>query len=139
MQPSIQLKHPPGMLLSKKYLHQYQSNIDSLYNLFFAENFTNSHFDHNLWQYQISSKHCHYFSIENEDHSPISLQDNGLGLYLLFGFNEGSLKVLMVKHGEGISKGKWALPGGWINYNESIDDAAARILKALTGVSNIYL
>jgi len=58
---------------------------------------------------------------------------------LLFGFNEGTLKVLMVKHGEGISKGKWALPGGWINYNESIDDAAARILKALTGVSNIYL
>jgi hypothetical protein len=58
---------------------------------------------------------------------------------LLFGFNEGVLKILMVKHGEGISKGKWALPGGWINYNESIDDAAARLLKALTGVSNIYL
>ena len=58
---------------------------------------------------------------------------------LLFGFNNGVLKILMVKHGEGISKGKWALPGGWINYNESIDDAAARLLKALTGVSNIYL
>ncbi len=58
---------------------------------------------------------------------------------LLFGFNQGTLKILMVKHGEGISKGKWALPGGWINYHESIDDAASRILKALTGVSNIYL
>jgi len=58
---------------------------------------------------------------------------------LLFGFNEGTLKILMVKHAAGIGKGKWALPGGWINYHESIDDAAARILKALTGVSNIYL
>lgn len=58
---------------------------------------------------------------------------------LLFGFNEGALKILMVKHAEGISKGRWALPGGWINYHESIDDAASRLLKALTGVSNIYL
>lgn len=58
---------------------------------------------------------------------------------LLFGFNEGVLRILMVKHGEGISKGKWALPGGWINYNESIDDAANRLLNALTGVSDIYL
>ena len=58
---------------------------------------------------------------------------------LLFGFNDGVLKILMVKHGEGISKGKWALPGGWINDTENIDDAASRLLYVLTGVSDIYL
>ncbi|MBT1701805.1 NUDIX domain-containing protein, partial [Chryseosolibacter indicus] len=58
---------------------------------------------------------------------------------LIFGFRDGILDILLVKHGEGISKGKWALPGGWIQYNESIDDAATRILKSLTGVSDIYL
>jgi 8-oxo-dGTP diphosphatase len=31
------------------------------------------------------------------------------------------------------------LPGGWIRYNESTDDAAARLLSDLTGVSHIYL
>lgn len=58
---------------------------------------------------------------------------------LIFGFREKGLDVLLIKHAEGISKGKWALPGGWIQYNESVDDAAARLLNSLTGVSNIFL
>jgi 8-oxo-dGTP diphosphatase len=58
---------------------------------------------------------------------------------LLFGFKDGRLDVLLVKHAKGISKGRWALPGGWIRYNESIDEAAKRLLESLTGISNIYL
>src|SRR5882762_11649608 len=58
---------------------------------------------------------------------------------LIFGFKKSELDILLVQHGEGISKGKWALPGGWIKYNESTDGAATRILNDLTGVSNIYL
>jgi len=52
---------------------------------------------------------------------------------LIFGFKKNELDILLVQHAEGISKGKWALPGGWIKYNESIDDSAARILNELTG------
>jgi len=58
---------------------------------------------------------------------------------LIFGFKKGELDILLVQHGEGISKGKWALPGGWIKYNEGVDSAAERLLDALTGVSHIYL
>jgi hypothetical protein len=58
---------------------------------------------------------------------------------LIFGFKKSELDILLVQHGEGISKGKWALPGGWIKYNEAIDESANRILEDLTGVSNIYL
>ncbi len=58
---------------------------------------------------------------------------------LIFGFNNGRLDILLVKHAKGISKGKWALPGGWIQYNEGVNDAAKRILKSLTGISDIYL
>jgi 8-oxo-dGTP diphosphatase len=58
---------------------------------------------------------------------------------LIFGFKKSELDILLVQHGEGISKGRWALPGGWIRYNEGTDDAATRILNALTGVSKIYL
>jgi ADP-ribose pyrophosphatase YjhB (NUDIX family) len=58
---------------------------------------------------------------------------------LIFGFRDGALDILLIKHGEGISKGKWALPGGWIQYNEDVDHAAHRLLKSLAGVSDIYL
>src|SRR6266404_1941552 len=57
----------------------------------------------------------------------------------VFGFKNSELSVLLVKHGQGNTKGQWALPGGWIKYNESIDDAAYRILTAQTAVENIYL
>lgn len=58
---------------------------------------------------------------------------------VVFGFDEGSLEVLLVQHAEGISKGKWGLPGGWIYKRESTDDAAHRLLNELTGLDNIYL
>lgn len=58
---------------------------------------------------------------------------------VIFGFNHAKLYILLVKHGEGISKGEWALPGGWIQYDESVDDAAYRILTQQTAVSKIYL
>lgn len=58
---------------------------------------------------------------------------------VIFGFDKGSLEVLLVQHGEGISKGKWGLPGGWINKKESTDDAASRLLNELTGLDKIYL
>jgi hypothetical protein len=58
---------------------------------------------------------------------------------VIFGFKNSQLYILLVKHGEGISIGQWALPGGWIKYDESVDDAANRILTAQTSVSNIYL
>lgn len=58
---------------------------------------------------------------------------------LIFGFENGDLQLLLVKHGEGISKGLWALPGGWLKYNEGLDQAAYRILSALTGVKDLYL
>lgn len=58
---------------------------------------------------------------------------------VIFGFKNSSLSVLLVKHSVGIIKGQWALPGGWIKYNESLDKAAYRILTAQTSVKNIYL
>ncbi|MGJ5641337.1 NUDIX hydrolase [Formosa sp. S-31] len=58
---------------------------------------------------------------------------------VVFGFDKGHLKVLLIEHAEGISKGKWALPGGWIKEEESIDSAAQRLLRELTGLNNIYL
>ncbi len=58
---------------------------------------------------------------------------------LIIGFQESKLKILLVQHAEGIIKNQWALPGGWVAYNENIDAAAYRLLNDLTGVKEIYL
>lgn len=58
---------------------------------------------------------------------------------VIFGFNKGSLEVLLVQHAEGESIGKWGLLGGWLQKQESSDDAAQRILHELTNLENIYL
>ncbi|MFN8345401.1 MAG: NUDIX domain-containing protein [Spirosomataceae bacterium] len=58
---------------------------------------------------------------------------------LIFGFKDAQLSILLVKHGIGPTLGQWALPGSWIKYNESIDEAASRILSSQTSVGNLYL
>jgi 8-oxo-dGTP diphosphatase len=57
----------------------------------------------------------------------------------VFGYDNGTLKILLVQHGEGLSKDQWGLPGGWITEREHIKEAAYRLLKKVTGLDNIYL
>lgn len=58
---------------------------------------------------------------------------------VIFGFNKGNLEVLLAHHAEGESIGKWGLLGGYLQKEESSDDAAQRILYELTSLDNIYL
>ena len=57
----------------------------------------------------------------------------------IFGLSQKELQILLVKHAAGESKGKWAMPGGWVRTNESLEDAALRLLKDLTGLHSVYL
>ncbi|MCD4714048.1 MAG: NUDIX hydrolase [Clostridiales bacterium] len=50
-----------------------------------------------------------------------------------------SLKVLLIKRKEHPFIGKWALPGGFVRMDESIEAAAYRELKEETNVNNAYL
>ncbi len=58
---------------------------------------------------------------------------------VIFGFDEGDLKVLLIQRGAAPYKGKWALPGDLVYPNEDLDTAAARVLEQLTGLRNVYL
>ena len=58
---------------------------------------------------------------------------------VIFGFEDGKLQVLLVQRNIEPEIGKWAIPGGFVFKNESIENSAKRILAELTGVSNIYL
>lgn len=49
------------------------------------------------------------------------------------------LRLLMIKRGDHPFIGQWALPGGFVNMNESLDEAALRELKEETNIDNIYM
>ncbi|NMM63304.1 NUDIX hydrolase [Clostridium sp. P21] len=52
---------------------------------------------------------------------------------------EKSLKILLVKRGDHPCIGKWALPGGFVDVNESLDESALRVLRAETNINDIYV
>ncbi|MFZ5644223.1 MAG: NUDIX hydrolase [Bacillota bacterium] len=52
---------------------------------------------------------------------------------------EKVLKVLLIKRGDHPYIGQWALPGGFVRANESVDNAAMRELKEETNIDNIYM
>src|SRR6188768_1277645 len=58
---------------------------------------------------------------------------------IIFGFDGQQLQALLIKRGFEPEKGKWSLMGGFVNHNESSDDAAIRVLHQLTGMKNIYM
>ncbi len=60
---------------------------------------------------------------------------------IIFGYDliEKELKLLLVKRLFEPAKGKWSLSGGFVDKDESLDEAASRILRRLTGLETIYL
>ncbi len=58
---------------------------------------------------------------------------------IIFGFDGQELKLLLVKRHIEPEKGKWSLMGGFVQPDESFDNAASRVLKKLTGLEDVYM
>ncbi|MBQ8095962.1 MAG: NUDIX hydrolase [Prevotella sp.] len=58
---------------------------------------------------------------------------------IIFGFDEGKLKVLIGRRQMDPGRGEWSLYGGFVAANEGIDECASRTLKELTGLRNLYM
>ncbi|TAJ11893.1 NUDIX hydrolase [Marinilabiliaceae bacterium JC017] len=58
---------------------------------------------------------------------------------LIFSKNESSFKILLIQRLKEPFKGKWALPGGFLDMDEDLDRAAGRELKEETGLSGVTL
>ncbi len=58
---------------------------------------------------------------------------------VIFGFDGESLNILLFKRAIEPEINKWSLPGGFVKSDESPEFAAARVLKKLTGLEDIYV
>jgi len=58
---------------------------------------------------------------------------------IIFGFDQGELKLLIHKRRFEPAMGQWSLFGGFVQKDEGLDEAANRVLFELTGLDNIYM
>ncbi len=58
---------------------------------------------------------------------------------VVFGLDEEDLKIILIQRDRDPYKGQWALPGGFVHIDESLEEAAMRELKEETGIGNVFL
>src|ERR1700744_6651294 len=58
---------------------------------------------------------------------------------IIFGFDGSEIKLLLIQRCLKPEKGKWSLMGGFLQAEESLEQAANRILKKLTGLEGVYM
>lgn len=58
---------------------------------------------------------------------------------VVFGLDERELRIMLIKRGAEPFKNRWALPGGFIHMDETLEKAAVRELKEETGIEKIFL
>ena len=58
---------------------------------------------------------------------------------VIFGYEDDQLKLLLYPRAFEPVKGSWSLMGGFVNADESAEEAACRVLQETTGLNNIFL
>ena len=58
---------------------------------------------------------------------------------VVFSLSGGKTQVLLVNRGREPYKGKWAVPGGFVEMDEELEDAVARELQEETGLTGVPL
>jgi 8-oxo-dGTP diphosphatase len=58
---------------------------------------------------------------------------------VIFGYEEGKLKLLLCPRSFEPSLGKWSLMGGFVEDKESLEETALRVLDQTTGLKNIFM
>src|SRR5262249_13277904 len=81
--------------------------------------------------------------LERLDSGPLRLEDYPHPSLtvdcVVFGFDQGDLKVLLIERGAEPFQGMWALPGGFVRIQESLEKAARRELSEEAGITKLFL
>jgi 8-oxo-dGTP diphosphatase len=56
---------------------------------------------------------------------------------IIFGYDDDELKLLVFKRWIEPAKGEFSLLGGWVNHDESVTDAASRVLTLISGLKDM--
>jgi len=66
-------------------------------------------------------------------HYPLSVDS------VIFGYKDGLLQVALIERKKPPFVGMWAIPGGFMEGDETVEEAAIRELKEETGIEDVYL
>lgn len=58
---------------------------------------------------------------------------------VIFGYENDTLKILLSHRRFQPAQGDWSLLGGWVGEEETVEEAASRVLHQITGLKDIYL
>ena len=58
---------------------------------------------------------------------------------VVFGMDQDDLKVMLIQRDLAPFRGKWALPGGFVRLDETVEEAARRELQEETGLEKVFL
>ncbi len=58
---------------------------------------------------------------------------------IIFGFDEGKLKLLIFKRRVEPRSGEWSLIGSFVKLDEDVSEAAKRVLAEITGLENVFM
>ncbi|HEV8052351.1 MAG TPA: NUDIX domain-containing protein [Parachlamydiaceae bacterium] len=73
------------------------------------------------------------YQLKNRTHYPISVDS------VVFGYTEGGLMVALIERKKDPFAGMWAIPGGFMEGNETVEETALRELQEETGIKDVYL
>ncbi|HSI71270.1 MAG TPA: NUDIX domain-containing protein [Gillisia sp.] len=58
---------------------------------------------------------------------------------IIFGFDEGRIRLLVFKRRVAPFEGHWSLIGSFVKLDEDADEAAKRVLEEITGLKNVFM
>src|SRR5579884_3123810 len=89
--------------------------------------------DSNSQEEQIDEAKAHHYDASKYERPSVTVD------VVMMSLRQRDLQVLLVKRRSWPFEGMWAIPGGFVNIDESLEDAARRELLEETGVQDVYL
>jgi 8-oxo-dGTP diphosphatase len=82
---------------------------------------------------QMAEAKAHHYDANKFDRPSVTVD------VVMMSLRQRDLQVLLVKRRSWPYEGMWAIPGGFVNMDESLEKAAKRELQEETGVQDVYL